>query len=140
MKHIDKKDLHGGAGLMLRTGIKANDVNRSREQVKRKTLSLPIDVYNLASEISFREEKTLKMFVINALTELLHCGITEYHKYDFSSTAHPSVFLPYDIAKQLRQLAHDNKKTERLVITEALVQHIQKQYINKYPDILEITK
>lgn len=134
MKHIDKNQLHGSGASMMTTGLKTTARNRHGEPIQRKTLCLPSEIHYLMSEICFREEITLKKMVINAITEVLFCGITECGKYNFSEAKHPTIDFPRDIAKGIRTMAHEKRIPERTLITESVNQYIR-SYKEKYPDL-----
>lgn len=134
MRHIDKDQLHGSGASMMTSGLKTTARNRHGEPVKRKTLCLPKDIHYLMSEICFREEITLKRLVVNAITEVLSCGIAECGNYNFSQTKHPAIDFPYGIAKGIRTMAHEKRIPERTLITESVNQYIR-HYKDKYPDL-----
>ena len=135
MKRIDKDCLHGGAGRMLAEGLKTTETNKAGTPVKRMTLSLPRRVHAIACEVAFRNEYTLKKLVMHSLTEMLNDSITGCGSYDFGHPAQPSILLPREIFKQMRQVAHDLKIPQRLFITEALVRYIRDHYRDSNQDI-----
>lgn len=135
MKRIDKDCLHGGAGKMLAEGLKTTEINKAGTPVKRMTLSLPRHVHAIACEVAFRNEYTLKKLVMSSLTEMLNDSITKCGSYDFGHPAQPSILLPRDIYKQMRQVAHDLKIPQRVIITEALVRYIRNHHRDSNQDI-----
>ena len=120
---------------MLAEGLKTTEINKAGTPVKRMTLSLPRHVHAIACEVAFRNEYTLKKLVMYSLTEMLNNSITECGSYDFGQPAQPSILLPREVYKQMRQVAHDLKIPQRVIITEALVRYIRNHHRDSNQDI-----
>lgn len=137
--------LKGKAGSMFSEGAKGLATDNIHE-----CLVLPKILHRIASEIAFREETTIKKLVVSAAENeakrLEPYSVPNNEKKVEALTIafgtsekviHTSVFLPAEMIKTIRTIAHYSGIPKNMILANGLAELIVKEYGQKYPDVVK---